>query len=71
MLVGALFAGERKESALDAMAPLLIVSLLGRVPNQAAGGGEDDAHQHDEALALLQRLANLLESYFHPSNTGQ
>ena len=70
MLVGALFASERKESALDVMAPLLIVSLLGRAPHQAAGGAADGA-EPDEALMLLQRLANLLESYFHPSNTGQ
>ena len=67
--VSVLFAGEAKDSRAEVMGPLLIVSLLGRVPSQApaaAAGSEGD-----EVLARLQRLVNLLESYFHPSNTGQ
>lgn len=57
-----LFISEAGESRRDVAAPLLIVSLLERC--RGADG-------EDLALQALQRMANLLESYFHPSNTGQ
>ena len=67
-----LFSGESRDSRAEAMGPLLIVSLLGRVPEQAhAAATTGDREADDEVLARLQRLVNLLESYFHPSNTGQ
>ena len=43
----------------------LLIYLLGRVPpapNTAEG---------DEALAGLERMAALLEQYYHPSNYGK
>ena len=57
-----LFISEAGESHKDVAAPLLIISLLERC--QGAQG-------EDLVLQALQRMAGLLESYFHPSNTGQ
>ncbi len=59
----ALFDSELKHSAQESSGPRLIVMLLGRVPAQDGG--------KDLVMPYLQRLANLLESYYHPSNTGQ
>ncbi|BDA49513.1 probable proteasome activator complex subunit 4 [Coccomyxa sp. Obi] len=59
----ALFDSELKHSAQETAGPRLIVMLLGRVPAQDGSG--------DLVMPYLQRLANLLESYYHPSNTGQ
>ena len=57
-----LFISEAGESHRDVAAPLLIISLLERC--RGAGG-------EDLVLQALQRMGNLLESYYHPSNTGQ
>jgi len=58
----ALFISEAGESHKDIAAPLLMISLLERCK---------DADGEDLILQALQRMASLLESYFHPSNTGQ
>jgi hypothetical protein len=57
-----LFLSEAGESHKDVAAPLLIISLLERCKS---------ADGEDLVLQALQRMANLLESYYHPSNTGQ
>lgn len=57
-----LFLSEAGESHRDVAAPLLMISLLERC--KGANGG-------DLVLQALQRMASLLESYYHPSNTGQ
>ena len=58
----ALFISEAGESHKDIAAPLLLVSLLERCK------GTDG---EDLVLQALERMAGLLESYYHPSNTGQ
>ena len=57
-----LFISEAGESHRDVAAPLLLISLLERC--RGADG-------EDLVLQALQRMSNLLESYYHPSNTGQ
>lgn len=59
----ALFDSELKYGTQEVGGPRLIVVLLGRVPAKDGSG--------DQVMQNLQRLANLLESYYHPSNTGQ
>ena len=61
-LTRALFISEAGESHKDVAAPVLLVSLLER-----CRGAEGE----DLVLQALEQMAGLLESYFHPSNTGQ
>jgi hypothetical protein len=61
--VHALFYAGKADIVRESAAALLIVQLLGRV--RTADG------KSDEVLVMLQRLATLLESYYHPSNSGQ
>lgn len=57
-----LFLSEAGESHKDVAAPLLMISLL-----ECCKGADGE----DLVLQALQRMASLLESYYHPSNTGQ
>jgi len=48
----------------------LLVWLLERVKTPAEGPGGGGGEE-DEVLLGLERLGNLLEQYYHPSNLGK
>lgn len=51
----------------------LMVWMLGRVKQPAESADKSEGHvsQEDAVLLGLERLGNLLEQYFHPSNNGR